>query len=68
MRNMLFDSGLPAEGFGGKGYTAHTNDELDQVLQQLKANQSDTTFSLVAVNVVSRNLPSNVTWKINLDG
>ena len=56
-----------AEGFGGKGYTAHTNDELDQVLQQLKANQSDTTFSLVAVNLVTKDLPSNVKWKMRSD-
>jgi indolepyruvate decarboxylase len=56
-----------AEGFGGKGYTAHTNEELDQVLEQLKANESDKTFSLVAVNIVTRDLPSNVKWKMRSD-
>jgi len=56
-----------AEGFGGKGYTAHTNYELDQVLQQLKDNRNDTTFSLVAVNLVTRDLPSNVKWKMRSD-
>lgn len=54
-----------AEGFGGKGYLVKTNEQLAKVLDQLKANKDDNTFSLVAVNIVKKDLPSNVKWKLN---
>lgn len=54
-----------AEGFGGKGYFAHTNEQLSKVLKQLKTNEGDKTFSLVAVNIVKKDLPSNTKWKMD---
>ena len=61
-----------AEGFGGRGFTVQTNEDLAAVMERLhevpiNSVTEEPTFTLVAVRVPEKDLPSNTLWKLSCD-
>jgi len=69
-QGQIWDYVKLAEGFGGVGFAVQTNAELAAVLQRLKQPAplnpvtGQPTFTLVAVHLGPKDLPSNARWKM----
>lgn len=66
----IWDYVRMAEAFGGAGHCVRTNGELRTVLAALgdvpiNAVTQQPTFTLIAVSMPSKSLPSNTAWKVN---
>ncbi|PCE24725.1 thiamine pyrophosphate-binding protein [Burkholderia ubonensis] len=69
-QSKIWDYVKLAEGFGGVGYLARTNEELSTVLDKIHGGiptnptTGQPTFTLVAVALPAKDLPSNTRWKV----
>ncbi|WGS45859.1 thiamine pyrophosphate-binding protein [Burkholderia sp. JSH-S8] len=72
-QSRIWDYVKLAEGFGGVGYLARTNEELNRVLDTIYSEKpinrttGQPTFTLVGVALPAKDLPSNTRWKVKRD-